>query len=80
MIILRDKTFSMLPPTPRRLRRSKTLLGQFFRDGLVESRRLREYRKERGLSWYNPVWRFGKKFRNWETNRFGDNAVGGIYW
>lgn len=69
-----------MPMEPRKLRRSKTFLGQFFRDGLVESRRLSEYRKERGLPWYKPVWRFGKKFRNLERNRFGDNAVGGIYW
>lgn len=78
MIILR-KTFSVDSSIPRRLRRSKTSLGRFFTDGIVETRRAKEYRKEMGLPWYKPVFRFGRRFRDWELNRFGDTAVGGIY-
>ena len=32
-----------------------------------------------GIPWYKPIFRFGRRFRDWEFNRFGDTVVGGKY-
>lgn len=78
MIILRKGIFSETYQVPRRLRGSKTFLGRIFRDDLVECRRARLYNKERGASWFRPVWRFSKNFQNWQQERFGD--IVGPWW
>lgn len=75
MIILRQREFSW---KERRLRKSRTLLGRIFRDGIVESRRISQYNRERGSSWFRPVCRFSKNFQDWQRERFGD--IVGPWW